>query len=448
VPCDNDVDQTTDVVSGRLELTPAEGIPVAGGRRFTLTAATIRFAPFSVSRSCLGFGETRNYTEVGVQLAQVMSFTASPAGGTLYNVLIPKDNFVFRENALVNGEVETGNRRACEDVAGTIDIGTGAVQMHAVVTTSVHFQAGCLPLVGCIIDETKSGRLTADLAGTMTFPDSDGDTVPDRVDNCRFVFNPDQSPVATPAITVPPNVTLGSCADRAIGFASASDRCDAGPVSVTSDAPGTFASGANVVTWTARDQQGRTASRTQTVTVADTTAPTFTFVPPDVEARNCGPVALGRPTATDDCAGAPTFSNNAPFFFRAGTTAVTWTATDAARNRSTATQRVTVTDAVAPLASCRELRFKDDLFQVSSIDACTRTPTITLGQYTLANGEIIKIEESHHPGVKLLKVVHGIKHFRVGRGEAVIRAVDQAGNQTTAPCRDDDDPGHHDHGRR
>jgi hypothetical protein len=29
---------------------PAEGIPVAGGRRFTLTGATLRFAPFSVSR--------------------------------------------------------------------------------------------------------------------------------------------------------------------------------------------------------------------------------------------------------------------------------------------------------------------------------------------------------------------------------------------------------------
>src|SRR6185503_2237684 len=51
--CD-DVDQTTPVIQGRLELTPAEGRDVPGGKSFTLTQANVSFAPFTIHRSCVG----------------------------------------------------------------------------------------------------------------------------------------------------------------------------------------------------------------------------------------------------------------------------------------------------------------------------------------------------------------------------------------------------------
>jgi Ca2+-binding RTX toxin-like protein len=76
---------------------------------------------------------------------------------------------------------------------------------------------------------------------------------------------------------------------------------------------------------------------------ADTTPPSFTFVPPDIVTNNCGTINLGTPRAVDVCGpGAITFTNNRPTKFLPGTTLVTWTATDATGNTRTATQRVTL----------------------------------------------------------------------------------------------------------
>src|SRR2546427_3537190 len=71
IPCDNnDVDLTTPVTAGRLEISPSEGIDVPGGKSFVLTRANVSFAPFQIHRSCLTIDRTRNYTEAGVQVAQ------------------------------------------------------------------------------------------------------------------------------------------------------------------------------------------------------------------------------------------------------------------------------------------------------------------------------------------------------------------------------------------
>ena len=76
---------------------------------------------------------------------------------------------------------------------------------------------------------------------------------------------------------------------------------------------------------------------------ADTTAPTFAFVPPDITTANCGTVDIGTARAVDVCnSGAVTITNDRPAKFPPGTTVVTWTARDAAGNAATATQRITL----------------------------------------------------------------------------------------------------------
>ena len=212
VPCAADVDLTTPIIGGRIEITPVEGVDVAGGKRFALTRLNLSFAPFSVTRDCLGFGETRNYTEESVELGRTVAFTATPGDTDQFTFSIPKELFQFYQVAIVNGTLEAGYKRPSEDVTGAINYRLGTVKMHAVVATRVHFEAGC-SIFGCIINEDKDGALTVDLLGTIVFPDADGDKIPDRIDNCLFGPNNDQTPVPTPIIRPPFNLTHVSCAN-------------------------------------------------------------------------------------------------------------------------------------------------------------------------------------------------------------------------------------------
>jgi hypothetical protein len=434
VPCADDVNLDTPVTGGRIELSPAEGFDVGPNKLFALTRVNVQFAGFSVTRSCLGIGETtRTYSAITVQLGNVVSFTATAGAPGVYAVTIPKETFTIWEAAVLNDNPEAGIKRPRDDVTGSIDLTNGTVQMHVVIATRVHFEGGCTD-IGCVVNEDRDGLLTADVAGTIAFPDADHDGIPDRDDNCRLVANHDQTPVSTPAVTPPGAVTLHSCIDHTLGAAVGTDVCDGGPVTVTNNAPGTFSVGTNIVTWTAEDSQHHTATADQTVTVVDTTPPTFSFVPPDIVVGDCGPVAVGTATAVDDCAGTPTVTNDAPGYFFAGTTTVTWTATDAASNSSTATQHVTVNDAVPPTVSCTATNPLGSSFVVTGSDACG-APVLTLGSYTIANGEQIKIEVTGQAGVRLQNVINGIRKFQVGRDEAVILATDGSGNMTTAVCR-------------
>jgi hypothetical protein len=128
------------------------------------------------------------------------------------------------------------------------------------------------------------------------------------------------------------------------------DLCDASP-SVGISTTGPYPLGTTAVTVTAQDASGNTASRTINVIVQDTTPPALT-VPGSVVAVSTGPltpVALGDATATD-LFGPVAIGNDAPAGgFPAGTTTVTWTATDANGNSASATQSVTVNDLTAPV---------------------------------------------------------------------------------------------------
>ena len=297
VPC-GFVDARTPVAGGQLQLSPATGHDVAGGKSFVLTRADVSFAEFTASASCAGISHSRHYEIIAIQLAKAVSFIAVAAGPGVYAVTIPKGDFLIYETAIVDGGREVGYKRPSEDVTGTIDFATGTVRMHVVLTTRIHFQGGCLPPAPCAIDETDDGTLTADIAGVLRLPDVDRDGVADVVDNCRFTPNADQTPVPTPVVTPPPPVTLTSCVDRRIGFASAVDVCDRTAVSISNDAPAAFHAGLNVVTWTGRDGKGRTGTATQSVTVHDTS-------PPAVSCTATGPPGNSFIVRADDACSKP-----------------------------------------------------------------------------------------------------------------------------------------------
>ncbi|HXV38667.1 MAG TPA: HYR domain-containing protein [Nitrosopumilaceae archaeon] len=156
----------------------------------------------------------------------------------------------------------------------------------------------------------------------------------------------------SPILTVPADVVFEAASATnnpvEIGQSTAIDLIRVS--SITNNAPSVFPLGETIVTWTATDQSGNSISGTQKVTVVDTTAPTI-VIPDDVtiEALSLdnNVVSLGDASA-DDNVGVIAITNDAPTVFEVGNTMVTWTATDAAGNISSASQTVTVVDTTKP----------------------------------------------------------------------------------------------------
>jgi hypothetical protein len=147
--------------------------------------------------------------------------------------------------------------------------------------------------------------------------------------------------------------------------ATASDNCGAPNVTVSESNNGGAGSVASPLiitrTYTAKDATGNTASASQTITVIDNTPPMVT--PPagivvNADANSCSAtVNPGTAAATDNCGGAVgvvgTRSDSQPLGapYPAGTTTITWTATDSHGNTASATQTIVVKDTQPPIVT-------------------------------------------------------------------------------------------------
>ena len=192
-----------------------------------------------------------------------------------------------------------------------------------------------------------------------------------------------------PSVTAPDSITIeasgaeGNLAD--IGLGSGSDTVEI--ISVTSDSPDTFPLGETVITWTATDSSGNSATATQTVTVVDTTAPSVTA--PDsitIEASgaegNLADIGLGSGSDTVEII---SVTSDSPDTFPLGETVITWTATDSSGNSATATQTVTVVDTTAPELTVPENVVVDsfslenlvEIGDADALDLVDVSPTIT-----------------------------------------------------------------------
>ena len=160
-----------------------------------------------------------------------------------------------------------------------------------------------------------------------------------------------------PTITAPANVTVFTGAGATIcaaqvtsamlGTPTATD--NSGHVAITGPAAGLFPLGTTIVTWTATDPSGNTASATQLVRVIDNTPPTLT-APANVTRNATATLTfisdadLGTATASDNCGLVAVTRTGVPAanLFPLGTTTITYTAVDGSTNTTTATQTVTV----------------------------------------------------------------------------------------------------------
>jgi len=157
---------------------------------------------------------------------------------------------------------------------------------------------------------------------------------------------------------VPADYTVECSDDMPMDDATAADNCGEVTIDVTSETtPGNAAGNYTITrTFTATDDAGNSSSATQTITVQDTTAPEFTFVPADytVECSTEVPAEFAAAQAADNCGEVTIDISSAETPGSAEgayTIEVTYTATDDAGNSSTAQMTITV-NATAPVGDC------------------------------------------------------------------------------------------------
>jgi len=191
-----------------------------------------------------------------------------------------------------------------------------------------------------------------------------------------------------PGITVPNNIEVeATSVDNIVEIGNPVYDDLVEIISVTSDSPATFPLGETVITWTATDSSGNSATATQTVTVVDTTAPGITA--PDsitIEASgaegNLADIGLGSGSDTVEII---SVTSDSPDTFPLGETVITWTATDSSGNSATATQTVTVVDTTAPELTVPENVVVDsfslenlvEIGDADALDLVDVSPTIT-----------------------------------------------------------------------
>lgn len=190
---------------------------------------------------------------------------------------------------------------------------------------------------------------------------------------------------------------------------SGSDACSAVDLSST-PLMVNYPLGQTLVTTTATDSTGNQTQDSLIITVQDTIAPEI-YVPANVSAEANAvnsPLSIGTAAATDIFPVA--VGSNQPAAFALGQTQVTWTATDANGNQSSAVQAVTVVDTTAPV-----LTVPVDV----QVEATAPSSTVAIGNASAADIFPITIS-SNQPAT-----------YPVGSTQVAWTAVDTSGNQAS-----------------
>lgn len=194
--------------------------------------------------------------------------------------------------------------------------------------------------------------------------------------------------------TTAPSIDAGS--DRIVEAESADGApfsliaipgADCTPVSIgVSPTPLLYPIGSTIITATATDGKGNSASDSMTLTVKDTIPPVVS-APDDITEEATGTettVDLGDATATD-AVGVVSLSNDAPAAFPLGTTVVTWTAKDANPNEANDKQNVTIIDSTAPVVTAPGDVSAEATGETTAVKIGTASATDAVGVVSLSN---------------------------------------------------------------
>ena len=150
----------------------------------------------------------------------------------------------------------------------------------------------------------------------------------------------------SPSITAPGSITMEATSSDSniitLGNPVSSDLVD--NPSISNNAPNLFPLGETIVTWTATDTSGNSASATQTVTIVDTTYPEL-IMPEDIMIGAFSlekQVEIGEAQANDLAGSILTITNDAPNSFPLGDTVVTWNVSDKFGNSASSQQVISV----------------------------------------------------------------------------------------------------------
>ncbi|MCC6461154.1 MAG: HYR domain-containing protein [Saprospiraceae bacterium] len=343
-----------------------------------------------------GSGNTQTATQrITVRDTQAPVFTSTPAAITVQCSSIPAvgtpaatDNCDTQVSISYNGQSVTAG--ACTDTyiltrqwtatdnCGNTKTATQRITVRdtqAPVFTSVPkavtVECSNIPPVGSpVATDNCDTQVSIDYNGQTTTAGSCPDTYVltrkwTAMDNCgntrtatqRLTVRDLTKPVFT---TVPAPLTLECSATiPAPGTVLATDNCDQSVAITFLGESTTSASCAGSYllqrTWLATDNCGNSTATTQTITVQDTQAPSFTSVPADftMECSDLFPL-IGTATATDACGGyvqvlfLGEVRTDGDCLYNYTLTR-TWRALDECGNIATATQVITVQDTEAPV---------------------------------------------------------------------------------------------------
>src|SRR5574338_472383 len=264
-----------------------------------------------------------------------------------------------------------GNTNTATQTISVVDTTAPAITVPADVTQEATSKDGTIVSIGTAqatdaigVDSITSDAPSTFGLGTTTITWTANDTAGNISTATQHVTIIDTT---APIISAPADVTFEatSAYDNIIPLTQPTATDVVGDVTVTSDAPESFSLGETIVTWTATDPSGNTATVTQKVTVVDTTAPTIS-APADITqeatSKSDNTISLQNANATDNV-GIASVTNDAPASFPVGETTITWTATDQAGLTSTATQKITIVDTTKP-----EIRVSDITIEATSED--------------------------------------------------------------------------------
>ena len=249
----------------------------------------------------------------------------------------------------------SGNTTLASQTVSVVDTTAPVLDLGPMISLEATSKDGASYTINPIeaSDSCQCGQLTLDILPKLdiyplgettvqaTLTDQSGNSITDTL----IVKVVDTT---TPVLSLPLDITAEASDIRSVIDLTPAVASDLFSVSISHNAPTSFPIGTTEVTWTATDANNNSVSGIQKVTIIDTTLPEFVSITDmTVEANDLlSSVTLTKPVVNDIFS--LSLSNNAPASFPLGKTSITWTATDASGNTSTAIQNVTVVDTTAP----------------------------------------------------------------------------------------------------